>query len=66
MAPDQRDHSPGARPQRPEDYRISLLVDDAVAVTEERGLATFGLVGHGWGGAVAWWTAHTYPGRVAP
>src|SRR5256885_1071062 len=55
---------PGARPQRPEDYRIGLLVDDVVAITEELGWAAFDLVGHDWGGAVAWWTAHAHPGRV--
>jgi pimeloyl-ACP methyl ester carboxylesterase len=64
VAPDQRGYSPGARPQRPEDYRISLLVDDVVAISEELGWAAFDLVGHDWGGAVAWWTAHAHPGRV--
>ncbi|MFE1752544.1 alpha/beta fold hydrolase [Streptomyces anandii] len=64
VAPDQRGYSPGARPRRPADYRIDALVDDAVAITEELGWTTFDLVGHDWGGAVAWWTAHTHPGRV--
>ncbi|MFJ8199593.1 alpha/beta fold hydrolase [Streptomyces sp. NPDC096152] len=63
-APDQRGYSPGARPQRPGDYRISLLVDDVIAISEELGWAAFDLVGHDWGGAVAWWTAHAHPGRV--
>ncbi len=64
VAPDQRGYSPGVRPQRPEDYRISHLVDDVVAISEELGWTTFDLVGHDWGGAVAWWTAHAHPGRV--
>ncbi|WP_330352740.1 alpha/beta hydrolase [Streptomyces chartreusis] len=64
VAPDQRGYSPGARPQRPEDYRMSLLVDDVVAITEELGWAAFDLVGHDWGGAVAWWTAAAHPGRI--
>ncbi|MEU7059305.1 alpha/beta hydrolase [Streptomyces sp. NPDC046197] len=64
VAPDQRGYSPGARPERPEDYRIGLLVEDVVAITEELGWAAFDLVGHDWGGAVAWWTAHAHPGRV--
>jgi pimeloyl-ACP methyl ester carboxylesterase len=64
VAPDQRGYSPGARPHRPEDYRISLLVDDVVAISEELGWAAFDLVGHDWGGAVAWWTAHAHPGRL--
>ncbi|MEU6369368.1 alpha/beta hydrolase [Streptomyces sp. NPDC046931] len=64
VAPDQRGYSPGARPRRPEDYRISLLVDDVVAITEELGWSAFDLVGHDWGGAVAWWTADAHPARV--
>ncbi|MFE5140634.1 alpha/beta fold hydrolase [Streptomyces fagopyri] len=64
VAPDQRGYSPGVRPDRPEDYRMSALVDDVVAITEELGWATFDLVGHDWGGAVAWWTAGAHPGRV--
>ena len=64
VAPDQRGHSPRVRPERPEDYRMSVLVDDVVAITEELGWARFDLVGHDWGGAVAWWTADARPGRV--
>ncbi|MFF3334476.1 alpha/beta fold hydrolase [Streptomyces sp. NPDC002888] len=64
VAPDQRGYSPGVRPQQAEEYRIGLLVDDVVAITEELGWAAFNLVGHDWGGAVAWWTAHAHPGRV--
>jgi pimeloyl-ACP methyl ester carboxylesterase len=64
VAPDQRGYSPGARPERPEDYRIGALVDDVLAITEELGWASFDLVGHDWGGAVAWWTADAHPGRV--
>jgi pimeloyl-ACP methyl ester carboxylesterase len=64
VAPDQRGYSPGVRPERPEDYRIGVLVDDVIAVTEELGWAAFDLVGHDWGGAVAWWTADAHPGRV--
>lgn len=64
VAPDQRGYSPGARPERPEDYRMGALVEDVVALTEELGWDSFDLVGHDWGGAVAWWTADAHPGRV--
>ncbi|GAB7110151.1 alpha/beta hydrolase [Streptomyces phaeofaciens JCM 4814] len=64
VAPDQRGYSPGVRPERPEDYGIGALADDVVAITEELGWTTFDLVGHDWGGAVAWWTAEAHPGRV--
>lgn len=64
VAPDQRGYSPGVRPERPEDYRVDVLVDDVAAIAEELGWASFDLVGHDWGGAVAWWTADAHPGRV--
>ncbi|MFF4397082.1 alpha/beta fold hydrolase [Streptomyces sp. NPDC001480] len=64
VAPDQRGYSPGVRPERPKDYRIGDLVDDVVAITEELGWTAFDLVGHDWGGAVAWWTADAHPGRL--
>ncbi|MCX5172998.1 alpha/beta fold hydrolase [Streptomyces antibioticus] len=64
VAPDQRGYSPGVRPPRPEDYTITTLVDDVIAITEALGWPTFDLVGHDWGGAVAWWTADAHPGRV--
>lgn len=64
VAPDQRGYSPGARPRRPEQYRVDRLADDVVAITEELGWAAFDLVGHDWGGAVAWWTAHAHGNRV--
>ncbi|WP_051900063.1 alpha/beta fold hydrolase [Streptomyces aureus] len=64
VAPDQRGYSPGVRPERAEDYRIGLLVADAVAIADELGWAEFDLVGHDWGGAVAWWTASAHPDRL--
>ncbi|MFD8425250.1 alpha/beta fold hydrolase [Streptomyces sp. NPDC059466] len=65
VAPDQRGYSPGVRPDRAADYRMGALVDDVVAIADELGWPTFDLVGHDWGGAVAWWTAHAHPGRVS-
>lgn len=64
VAPDQRGYSPGARPTTPEDYRMDLLVADAVALADELGWDTFHLVGHDWGGAVAWQVAGRHPERL--
>ncbi|WP_240529835.1 alpha/beta fold hydrolase [Streptomyces mangrovisoli] len=64
VAPDQRGYSPGVRPERPEDYRMSLLVEDVAALADALGWTSFDLVGHDWGGAVAWWTADAHPGRI--
>ena len=64
VAFDQRGYSAGARPEAVEDYRMSHLVSDVLAVVDELGAHQFDLVGHDWGGAVAWLTAARYPQRV--
>lgn len=65
LAPNQRGYSPGARPTRRRDYRMSELVDDAVALIDAGGAERVHLVGHDWGAAVAWGVAATVPDRLA-
>ncbi|MDV3129163.1 alpha/beta fold hydrolase [Mycobacterium sp. 21AC1] len=65
LAPNQRGYSPGARPMRRRDYRMSELVDDAVALIDASGAQRVHLVGHDWGAAVAWGVAATAPDRLA-
>lgn len=64
VAPDQRGYSPGVRPQRRADYGMSELVGDVLAVADKLGWQRFHLVGHDWGGAVAWWAAGWRPDRL--
>lgn len=64
VAVDQRGYSPGVRPERPAEYGISELVADVVAIADTLGWSRFDLVGHDWGGAVAWWTATDHPHRL--
>ncbi|GAA3558590.1 alpha/beta hydrolase [Amycolatopsis ultiminotia] len=64
VAPDQRGYSPGVRPQQPAEYGITSLVSDVLAIADALGWTRFDLVGHDWGGAVAWWTADEYPQRL--
>ncbi|HEY3142589.1 MAG TPA: alpha/beta hydrolase [Acidimicrobiales bacterium] len=64
VAPSQRGYSPGARPPAVEDYNILRLVEDAVAIADVAGADTFHIVGHDWGGAVAWVTAAVHPEEV--
>jgi pimeloyl-ACP methyl ester carboxylesterase len=52
------------RPEQASDYSIDHLVGDVVAITEALGWPKFDLVGHDWGGAVAWWTADAHPERL--
>jgi pimeloyl-ACP methyl ester carboxylesterase len=45
-------------------YGSDELVADVVAIASELGAERFHLVGHDWGGAVAWQVAGRHPGRV--
>ena len=70
VAPDQRGYSPGARPD-PADlgaYAIEQLVRDALELADAArpgGAGRFHLVGHDWGGQVAWALAGRHPERLA-
>jgi pimeloyl-ACP methyl ester carboxylesterase len=64
LAPDQRGYSPTARPRRRRDYRASELVADTLALVDASGADRVHLVGHDWGGAVAWAFAGAHPERL--
>jgi pimeloyl-ACP methyl ester carboxylesterase len=64
VAFDQRGYSPGARPGEAEAYRMDELVADVLAVADALGASTFDLVGHDFGGSVAWSVAGRHPARV--
>ena len=65
VAPAQRGYSPRARPTEVAAYGIEALATDALAVADHVGAARFSVVGHDWGGAVAWWLGSNAPERVA-
>jgi pimeloyl-ACP methyl ester carboxylesterase len=65
VAPDQRGYSPGARPSGRRAYRMTELVADVVALLDRIGRDRVHLVGHDWGGAVAWALASAHPERLA-
>lgn len=64
VAPDLRGYSPGARPLDPDDYAIEVLVGDVLGLADALGWETFHLLGHDWGGALAWHTAGRFGDRV--
>jgi pimeloyl-ACP methyl ester carboxylesterase len=64
LAPDQRGYSPGARPDDVSAYRVSTLAADVLAVMDAAGLASAHVVGHDWGGAVAWYLGAQHADRV--
>jgi len=68
-APDQRGYGDSERPPRVRDYVIDRLAGDALAVLDaaarEAGRPRVHVVGHDWGGAVAWWVALAHSERLA-
>jgi len=64
LAPDQRGYSPAARPQGAAHYGVDALLADALALATEHGAERFHLVGHDWGGQLAWLLAARHPERV--
>jgi pimeloyl-ACP methyl ester carboxylesterase len=69
VAPDQRGYSPGARPDPADlsNYAFDRLVGDAIEIAAAAGYdgKRFHLVGHDWGGQVAWGVAGKHPERLA-
>ena len=69
VAPGQRGYSPGARPDVSDsaNYHIDRLMDDATAIVAASGYGDrrFHLVGHDWGGSIAWALADRFPERLA-
>ncbi|MGX5655957.1 alpha/beta fold hydrolase [Geodermatophilus nigrescens] len=64
LAPDQRGYSPGARPSGRSPYRLRAVAGDVVALLDAAGIERAHVVGHDWGGAVAWALGAWHPGRV--
>lgn len=64
LVPDQRGYSPGARPSDPAAYVLDELADDVVALLDAADVAKAHVVGHDWGGAVAWYLGSRRADRV--
>ncbi|QEH35960.1 Soluble epoxide hydrolase [Aquisphaera giovannonii] len=64
IAPDQRGYNTSDKPGRVADYALDVLAADVVGLIEAAGLERASLVGHDWGGLVAWWVAARHPERV--
>ena len=54
IMPDQRGFAGSDRPQEVEAYKTDTLINDIFALADTLGLESFALVGHDWGGAIAW------------
>ena len=64
VAPDQRGYARSSKPPAVDDYTPDKIVADLLALADALGIDRFTLVGHDWGGAIAWMAALGHPHRV--
>jgi len=64
VALDLRGYNDSDKPKDVSAYQISELVNDIKGVIQGLGYESCILVGHDWGGMIAWYVAYTYPERV--
>lgn len=62
--PDQRGYGKSGKPNSVRAYVLDVLADDVCALATALGAEKFALIGHDWGGIVAWHIAARNPGRV--
>jgi pimeloyl-ACP methyl ester carboxylesterase len=64
LAPDQRGYNTSDKPEGLRAYAIDALAADVIGLIDDAGRERAALVGHDWGGIVAWWAALRHPERV--
>ncbi|MFC7007869.1 alpha/beta fold hydrolase [Halalkalicoccus salilacus] len=64
VAPDMRGYNVSEKPHGVEAYRIGTLVEDVRALIEDRSEEHATVVGHDWGGMIAWEIAARHPNVV--
>lgn len=64
IAPDQRGFARSSKPEGAENYTPDKTVGDLIALADHFGKERFVLIGHDWGGAIAWMAALQHPNRI--
>lgn len=64
LVPDQRGYNLSTKPQDLDAYRITELAQDIIGLIEAEKREQAYIVGHDWGGVIAWWLALQHPQRV--
>lgn len=64
IVPDQRGYNLSDKPNGAKAYQLDLLGQDMLNLLDSLGIAACCVIGHDWGGEVAWWLAHHHPQRV--
>ena len=62
--PDQRGYNLSDKPEAIDSYREIELSNDVAGLIKQYGRKKVFLVGHDWGGLVAWWTASLFPESI--
>src|SRR5262245_42192494 len=64
VAPDQRGYNTSDKPPHVAGYNLDRLAADVASAVASLGPGRARVVGHDWGGVVAWWLALRHPERV--
>lgn len=64
IVPDQRGYNLSDKPKDKKDYSVSTLVDDVLGLIKVLDYEKVNLVGHDWGGGVAWILAMSHPEKL--
>jgi pimeloyl-ACP methyl ester carboxylesterase len=62
--PDQRGYNLSDKPAAMPDYNLDILIQDILGLIEASGQERVIVLGHDWGGVVAWWLANKHPEKV--
>ena len=65
IVPNQRGYGQSDKPNGIPAYDLQYLADDVRAIADSEHCDKFCLIGHDWGGIIAWWVAANYPSRVS-
>ncbi|MFX1274977.1 MAG: alpha/beta fold hydrolase [Promethearchaeota archaeon] len=61
IVPDMRGYNRSGKPKGYENYTLDIIIEDIKGLSEQLNLGKFVLVGHDWGGVVAWAFAEKHP-----
>ncbi|MBF2055128.1 MAG: alpha/beta hydrolase [Candidatus Sericytochromatia bacterium] len=64
LTPDQRGFNLSEKPAVIQDYSMDRLGQDILQLLDHVNTGPLTVIGHDWGGAVAWWLAHHHPERL--
>jgi pimeloyl-ACP methyl ester carboxylesterase len=64
IVPDLRGYNLSDKPENLEKYDMEYLINDINAISDNLGMESFYLVGHDWGGVIAWVLTELYPEKV--